>query len=148
MQQLWLCIRSSWLFEDTFDMVTQSYTNAISVTIHHIGKGTWLIIWKHIIGKSCKCNQCGYSTSRAYHLRSQWKMHSGENSKKCNYASSWAGNLRMHLKTYSAEKSNRCDWCNYACPHASSLRKHFKPTLEKSQTNATNVIMHPLVEAL
>ena len=59
--------------------------------------------------KSNKCNLCEYASSRAGHLRTHMKMHSGEKSNKCSqcdYASSQAGNLRTHMKTHTGEKSN------------------------------------------
>ena len=64
---------------------------------------------------------------------------------QCDYVSSRADSLRTHLKTHSGEKSNKCNQCDYASSYASALRAH---TVEKSQTNATCVIMHPLGQAV
>ena len=52
------------------------------------------------VTKSNKCNQCDYASSRASHLRTHLKMHSGEKSNKCNqcdYASSYASALRTQV---------------------------------------------------
>ena len=79
------------------------------------------------------------------------KTHSGEKPNKCNqcdYASSDASNLRTHLKTHSGERSNKCNQCNYASSQAGHLRTHLKVHSEKSQTNATNVTMHLLGQAI
>ena len=51
--------------------------------------------------KSNKCNQCDYASSRAYHLRT-------------------------HLKTHSGEKPNKCNQCDYACSDPTSLSRHMK----------------------
>merc|ERR1712218_523936 len=78
---------------------------------------------KNVI-KSNKCNQCDYASSRAGHLRTHLKTHSGENSNKCNqcdYASSSAGNLRAHLKRHRGEKSNKCNQCEDESSNASNL---------------------------
>ena len=69
------------------------------------------------VTKSNICNQCDYESSRADHLRTHLKMHSGEKSNKCNqcdYASSGAGNSRTHFKMHSEEKSNKCNQWDYA----------------------------------
>ena len=59
--------------------------------------------------KSNKCNQCGFASSQAGHLRTHLKTHNGEKLNKCNqcdYASSREGHLRRRLKTHSGEMSN------------------------------------------
>ena len=79
------------------------------------------------------------------------KTLSGEKPNKCNqcdFASSQAGNLRRHLKTHSGEKSNKCNQCGYASSQAGNLRTHLKTQVSKSQTNATNVTLHPLRQAI
>ena len=76
-----------------------------------------------------KCNQCGYTSSQAGHLRTHLKIHSAEKSNKCNqceYASSWVSHLRRHLKTHSGEKSYKCNQCDYASSQASKLRTYLK----------------------
>ena len=80
-------------------------------------------------------------------------MHTEEKSYKCNqcdHASSHASYLKAHLKTHSAEKSNKCNQCDYACSDPIYLRKNniLKPTVEKGQTNATNVTMLLLGQAI
>ena len=72
-------------------------------------------------------------------------------SNKCNqcmYASLKADNLRIHLQRHSGEKANKCKQCNYATAHSSALKTHLKHTAEKSRTNATNVTMHPFMQAI
>ena len=51
-------------------------------------------------------------------------------------------------KTHSVEKLNKCNQCDYASTQANTLRAHVKPTVEKSQTDATNVCLHPLIQVL
>ena len=83
-------------------------------------------------------------------LRTHLKMHSGEKLKNCkqrDFASVQAGNLRRHLKTHSGEKSNKPVW---VCILSG---RRFEETFEgaqwrKNQTNATKVILHPLIPAL
>ena len=65
--------------------------------------------------KSNDCNQRGYATSHAGHLKTHLKTHSGEKSDKCNqcdYAFSSPSNLRAHMKIHSGEKSNKCNQCD------------------------------------
>ena len=76
-----------------------------------------------------KCYHCGYSSSRADHLKRHLRMHDGEKSKKCSQcdsAFSQASDLRRHLKTHSGEKSNKCNQCDYASAEADNLRRHLK----------------------
>ena len=67
---------------------------------------------------------------------------------QCDFASSYASNLRDHLKGHSGEKSNKCNQCDYASSHSSHLRTHFKTHSRESQTNATNVTLHALIQVL
>ena len=47
------------------------------------------------------------------------------------------------------EKSNKCNQCDYASSSPGNLRRHLKKrTVEKNQTNATSVIMHPFRQAI
>ena len=70
------------------------------------------------------------------------------NCNQCDFASSWADALRTHLKTHSGEKSNKCNQCDFAYSDPSSLWRHLKTHNGESQTNATNVIMHPFRQAI
>ena len=95
--------------------------------------------------RSNKCNQCDFTSSVAS------KLLSGEKSNKCNqcdYACFQAGNLRKHLKTHSGEKSNRCNQCDYTSSQAGNLKTHLKTHSGKSQTNAANVTMPLLIQAI
>ena len=97
--------------------------------------------------KSIKCSNCNYASSHAGHLRTHMKIHTGEKTNKCNqcdYASSNVSNLRRHLKTHSGEKTNKCNQCDYASTAASHLMRHLKIHSREKQTNAINVILHPL----
>ena len=67
---------------------------------------------------------------------------------QCDYASSRASHLRIHLKKHSGEKSNKCNQCDFASSYESSLRTHLKTHSGKNQTNATNVTLHPLRQAI
>ena len=67
---------------------------------------------------------------------------------QCEYTSFRRGSLRGYLKTHSGEKLNKCNQCDYASTQANTSRAHVKPTVEKSQTNATNVCLHPLIQVL
>ena len=46
---------------------------------------------------------------------------------------------------HSGERSKKCYQCDFASSQAGNI---WKRTVEKSQTNATSVIMHPLVQAI
>ena len=101
--------------------------------------------------KLSKCNQCNYASNHAGNLRTHLKMHIGEKSNKCNqcdYASSYANHLKIHLKIHSGEKSYKCNHCDCASSYASHLRTHLKIHNGKSHTNATNVTMHPINQAI
>ena len=79
--------------------------------------------------KPNKCNQCDFATSRADHLWTHLKIHSGEKPNKCNQcdsAFSQAGDLKRHFKTHSGEKSNKCNQCDFACYRVGDLRTHLK----------------------
>ena len=96
-------------------------------------------------------NQCDFASFQAGNLRRHLKTHSGEKLIKCNqynYASFYTGTLRRHLKTHSGERLNKCNQRDYASSHASNLRTHLKNTCEKSQTNATNVTMSLIMQAV
>ena len=112
-----------------------------------------ILLKTHSGEKPNKCNQCVFVSSQAINLKKKHlKMHSGEKSNKCNqcdYASSCAGHLRRHLKTHSGEKSNKCNQCDFASSYASALKEHLKThSGEKSQTNATNVTLPLLKQAI
>ena len=63
---------------------------------------------------------------------------------QCDYVFYQKVPLRTHLKTHSEEKSNICNQCDFSSSQAGNLRRHLKYTVEKSQTNAVNVIFHAL----
>ena len=126
----------------------KSQTSLTSVTLHPPMKALKNTHFKmHNEEKSYKCNQRDFASSEADNFRTHLKSHSGEKSNKCNqcdYASFKVSNLRTHLKTHSGEKSNKCNQCNFATAQAGDLKRHLKTHLEKGQTNATCVILHPL----
>ena len=72
-------------------------------------------------------------------------MHREEKFNECNqceYESYRAGDL----KTHSEEKSNKCNQCRYTSSQLCNLRRHLKTHIGKSQTNVTNVALHPQLE--
>ena len=106
----------------------------------------WGHIWKYSGEKSNKCNQCNYASSQKSNLRTHLKSLSGEKSKKCNlcdYASSHAGHLRTHLKLHSGVKPM---WLHL--PMHLIWGHIWRHTSEKSRTNASNVIMLSLRQAI
>ena len=48
----------------------------------------------------------------------------------------------------AGENSNKCNKCDFASSYVSALRTHLECTVEKSQTNATDVTMPALIQAL
>ena len=67
--------------------------------------------------RDSKCSLCDYASSRAGHLRTHMKTHTGEKSNKCNqcdYAASQGVHLMTHMRTHTGEKLNKCSLCNYA----------------------------------
>ena len=47
------------------------------------------------------CQQCGCASTRADHMRTHTKIHSGKKPNKCNqcdFASSWSSALKKHMK--------------------------------------------------
>ena len=98
-----------------------------------------------------KCNQCNYASTNASTLKDHIKTHTGAKPNKCqqcDYASSQTSHLRTHLKAHSGEKPNRCNQCQYASSHASNWGNIWKRIVEKSQTSATSVTMHPLGQTI
>ena len=152
MQPVWFCTRSCRQFKGTFETHRGGKPNKCNhcdfASVQAGNLRTHLI--KHSGVKLHKCNQCDYTSYRKGNMTAHLKTHNWEKLYKCsqcNYASSWAGNLRMHLKTHSAKRS-KTDASGVTMP---ALRHAvwgiiWKPTLEKSQTIATNVIVHPHVE--
>ena len=63
---------------------------------------------------------------------------------QCDYSSAHAGSLRTHLKRHSGEKEYKCIQCDYASVRACHLRRHLK----KNRTNATNVTLQQLIQAI
>ena len=55
---------------------------------------------------------------------------------------------KIVIKRGQGKRSNKCSQCDFASSYASNLRTHLKRTAEKSQTNATNVTLHLLVQAI
>ena len=138
-------------------------------------------VWKAIHGnlgntceKSNKCNQCDYASSRAGELRTHFKTHSLQKSnkwsqcdctlclflaiikervgggipQKCNFQMSG----RPFEETFEnahwgRRQTNATDVT--LNPLVQALLKHiWKRTMEKSKTNVTNVTLHPLMQAL
>ena len=52
----------------------------------------------------------------------------------------------MNRNTDNAIKSHKCNQCSYSSSRTGHLETN--STMEKSQINATNVTMHPLLQAL
>ena len=59
-----------------------------------------------------------------------------------------AGYLRKRMITHSGENSNKRNQCDFASSQADNLKKHMKTHSGKSQTNVTNVTLHPLRQAI
>ena len=79
------------------------------------------------------------------------KTKNGENlnnCRQCDNASSDASHFMIHIITHSGEKMNKCNQCDYVSSKAGNLRRHLKRHTGKSQTNATNVILHHLRRAI
>ena len=54
----------------------------------------------------------------------------------------------MYGSGVGAFKKYKCNQCHYASSLADDLRIHLKRTVEKSETNATNATMLPLLQAI
>ena len=87
--------------------------------MHLHGQVTWRHIWRSTVEKNI-CNQCDFA---------------------CSDPSS----LRTHLKTHTGEKLNKCNQCDFASFQAGHI---WQSTVEKRQTNATCVILHPPMQVL
>ena len=89
--------------------------------------------------------------NHASNLRIHLKTHNGEKANKCNQcdcAFSHVGDLRRHLKTLNWEKSNKCNQCDSVFLMHAIWGNIWKSTVEKSQTNATNVTLPALTQVL
>ena len=103
------------------------------------------------VTKSNKCNQCDYASSRASHLRTHLKTHSGEKSNKCNqceYTSSQTSHLRTHLKMHSGESQTNANNATLPLLKQAIWGNILNPTVEKSHSNATNASRHFLKQAI
>ena len=111
--------------------VAKSQTNATNVTLHPLRQAICGGIWKHTVEKRQvkQMQQMWLCIFLCKRIEDTFRMHSGEKSNKCNqcnYASPHASSLRTHLKTHSGEKSNKCNQCDYACSDTRALRTHLK----------------------
>ena len=106
-----------------FLAICSGQTNATNVTWHPFMQARWGHIWKRTVAKS-QIN----ATDVAMHPLRQ---------------AIW-GRIWKH----SGEKSNKCNNCDFASSYVSGLRKHLECTVAKSQTNATNVTLHSLRQAI
>ena len=65
-----------------------------------------------------------------------------------NLSKSWNyEDIPLENTNNEEEKANKCNQCKFASSLKSSLRRHWKYTVGKSQTNATDVTMHLLRHA-
>ena len=125
--------------------VEKNQTNATNVTLPLLSH----LIWGGISKRTVEKNLTNVISVTLHHLmqtlwRSIWEwMHSGENQTNVTSATLHAL-MQVHLKTHSGEKPNKCNQCDYA-----SIWGHiWKRTVKKSQTNATNVTMLLLGQAI
>ena len=58
------------------------------------------------------------------------------------------GEKFLEKKTDKTETPNKCNQCDYASSQAGHLKRHLKTHNGKRQTNATDVTLHPLMQAL
>ena len=133
--------------------VENSKKNSINASMHRsilicrvcIAGDLMMHLQTHTGEKSHKCDQCAFASSQAGHLRIHLKTHTVEKENICNQCDhACSSNLRTHIKMHSGEKSHKCKQCGFAFTGAGSFYGNiWKHTVEKSQTNATNVSMHP-----
>ena len=96
------------------------------------------------------CNQCGYATARAYHLKVHMMIHSGERPNKCNqceYASIEAKDLRRHMKTHNGEKLNKCNQCEYAAAREDQRESVLYSKYHKEHNVLTEYTSNGLISA-
>ena len=132
---MWLCILTDKQFEET-------YENAQWIKARQM-QAMWLcILPSNILRIRLKThnatNDIGNVTMPFPFTEMYYNL--------CDFASSRANNLRTHLKTHTGEKSNKCNQCDNVMQAIWGYI--WKCTVEKSQTNATNVTMHRLIQAL
>ena len=129
--------------------VEKSQTNAINATFHPFRQGH---IWKRSGEKSYKCNQAMWlcllwsELFQSTFENARWKKYKYKY--KCNFASIQAGHLWKHLKTHSGEKSYKCKNVTRHLLWQAIWGHIWQRTVEKSQTNATNVTMPALIQSL
>ena len=115
-----LFILSDRLFEDTLKKTVKYKTNATSVIIHAPIHVFWWYLWKCIVEKNqSKCYQCDHGSANQSYLRTLLKTHSGKSKHNAT------NDLIQVLWGFI-----------------------WKCTAEKSQINATSVIMHATIKVL
>ena len=145
------CLRQTLWGHILKDTVEKNQTNAASVTLPALIQVLWGDIWKCTAEKSKKMQSMWLCILTCMSFKDTFEITQWKKSNKCNqcdFASSYKSAMRIHLKTHNGEKSYNCNQCNYASSQAGHLRTHLKNTIWKIQTNATNVIMPLLRQAI
>ena len=118
--------------------------------LHYPVQVLWGCFWKQTVGKrqitSASMHCIKQETWERIWIRTLEKKQNQY--KQFDYISSGLSTLRTHLKRHSKVKSNKCNQCNFSSTWPTNLRTHLKMHSGEKSKNATNVIMHPLVQAI